>query len=221
VCRCMIPSPPRRRCRLPAVLGTSCCCSSSQFPSCFKEKKEQKLQAAPRSLSIYKSQTTTPAYITTPAAAKHPLPPAPASLLPRSLDAHEKKSERRGGRRSHFRHAPCSSSRSWQRHPAGGTTLSDEATGLLLHEEGARAFRRAGGHGEAASGRGGGATTGQQEHGDGGATVATATGEGDDDDGVPRQLVRQAGHRVPVPEPSRSFRYSSRLRILSRSPPSE
>ena len=232
----MIPSPPRRRCRLLAVLGTCFLVARHQNSQALrfqKQNQKQKLQAddVPRSRSIYKSQTTTPAGLyykfTTPPAAKHKhrLPLALASLSPALLLALSTRTRGRaretsGGRR----HAPCSSSRSRRWRPAGGgvTTHSAEATELLLHEEGAWASRRARGHGEAASGRGRAATTCQQEDGDGSATVATATGEGDgDDDGVPRQLVRQAGHHVPVPEPSRSFRYSSRLRIPARSPPLE
>jgi len=160
-----------------------------------------------------------PAYITTPPAAKHKhrLPLALASLSPALLLALSTRTRGRaretsGGRR----HAPCSSSRSRRWRPASGgvtATLSAEAATepLRLHEEGAWASRRARGHGGAASERG--AATGQQEDGGG----AAVTGEGDDDDhdddGVPRQLVRQAGHRIPVPEPSRSFGYSSRLSI--------
>ena len=110
-----------------------------------------------------------------------------------------------------MQHVPCS--RSWRWRPtttSSSSTLCDE-TELHLHEEEAPRHR-ASRHGETAGGGGGAgaSTTGE-------AGSATTTREGENSAAaagachhhhdVPRQLVRQAGHRVPVKEPSRSFWY--------------
>ena len=86
---------------------------------------------------------------------------------------------------------------------SSNSTLRDEAE-LHLHEEEAPRHR-ARRHGEAAGGGGGAGATSEAD---------TTTNKGENSAGaaahhhhVPRQLVRQAGHRVPVPEPSRSFWY--------------
>lgn len=107
-------------------------------------------------------------------------------------------------------HAPCS--RSWRWRPTSIVmviviTLCEETE---LHEEEAP-HRHARRHGETAGGGGGagatseaGSTTTTTREGENSAAAASACHHHHH---VPRQLVRQAGHRVPVKEPSRSFWY--------------
>lgn len=109
-------------------------------------------------------------------------------------------------------HAPCS--RSWRWRPTSIVmviviTLCEETE---LHEEEAP-HRHARRHGETAGGGGGagatseaGSTTTTTREGENSAAAASACHHHHHHD-VPRQLVRQAGHRVPVKEPSRSFWY--------------